>query len=154
MSIWDDPELRVGGEFVSFENVGDTVSGTLNAVRAHRFSPNEAAVPQLLLTTDDGEEKTVTAGQVRLKAELAAQRPEPGDHLKITLTDIEKRQGGKTLKHFTVEVRRGGGQATLDSPPAQAQPAPGEPQQIDPAAAMAALGNLTDEQKKALGIGV
>lgn len=150
MSIWDDPELRSGGEFISFETVGDSVSGTLNAVRAHRFSPNEAAVPQLLLTTDDGEEKTVTAGQVRLKAELAAQRPEAGDHITISLTDIEKRQGGKTLKHFKVDVRRGGGQPAQE--PAQEQA--GEPQQIDPQAAMAALGNLTPEQKRALGINV
>lgn len=153
MSIWDDPELRSGGEFVSFEQVGDTVSGTLNAVRAHRFNPNEAAVPQLLLTTDGGEEKTVTCGQVRLKAELSQQRPEAGDHITITLSDIEKRQGGKTLKHFKVEVRRGGNtQAASAAQPAQQQSS--EPQQIDPAAAMAALGNLTDEQKKALGIGV
>lgn len=106
-SVWDDPDLRVGGEFVKFENVGDTVSGTVNAVRAHRFDDGSVA-PQILLTTDDGEERTVTAGQVRLKAELATQRPEPGDHVVIQFTQEEKRSGGKTLKHFTVQVTRGG----------------------------------------------
>lgn len=143
-SVWDDPELREGGEFVSFENVGDKVSGTVNAVRAHRFDDGKVA-PQILITTDDGEERTVTAGQVRLKAELAAQRPEAGDHVSIELTDIEKRSGGKTLKHFEVQVTRGGGA------PAPAAPAPA-PTQIDPAAAAAALANLTPEQKAALGL--
>ena len=147
MSIWDDPDLQAGGEFISFENIGDTVSGTINAIRTHRFDDGKV-VPQILLTTDSGEERTLTAGQVRLKAELAEKRPEAGDHLKVTLSDIEKRSGGKTLKHFTVEVGHGG-------KPAAAQPASApaaEAVQIDAAAAAAALANLTPEQKAALGI--
>lgn len=143
-SIWDDPEIKAGGEFVSFENVGDTVSGTVNALRTHRFDDGKV-VPQILLTTDDGDERTLTAGQVRLKAEMAAQRPEVGDHIKVTFSQLEKRQGGKTLKHFDVVVTRGGG-----APAASAQPAAAPA--VDPAAAAAALANLSDEQKKALGI--
>lgn len=147
-SVWDDPDLRVGGEFVKFDNVGDTVSGTINAVRAHRFDDGSVA-PQILITTDDGEERTITAGQVRLKAELATQRPEPGDHIKVTFTEVEKRSGGKTLKHFAVEVTRGGAPAaaTPASTPAAVPVAP-----VDPAAAAAALANLTPEQKAALGL--
>ena len=155
-SVWDDPDLRVGGEFVKFENVGDSVSGTVNAVRAHRFDDGSVA-PQILLTTDDGEERTVTAGQVRLKAELATQRPEPGDHVVITFTEIEKRSGGKTLKHFSVQVTRGGAPAAAATPPVApaAAPAPAAAAAapaIDPAAAAAALANLTPEQKAALGL--
>lgn len=152
-SIWDDPDLRVGGEFVKFDNVGDTVSGTINAVRAHRFDDGSVA-PQVLITTDDGEEKTITAGQVRLKAALAEQRPEAGDHLKVTFTQNEKRAGGKTLKHFDVEVTRGGGQAAAPAPtPAPAQATQEQPQtQPDQAALLAALGNLTPEQKAQLGL--
>lgn len=148
-SVWDDPDLRVGGEFVKFENVGDTVSGVVNAVRAHRFDDGSVA-PQILVTTDDGEERTITAGQVRLKAELATQRPEPGDHIKVTFTEVEKRSGGKTLKHFSVEVTRGGtpAAATPASTPAAAPAAA----PLDPAAAAAALANLTPEQKAALGL--
>jgi hypothetical protein len=148
-SVWDDPDLRVGGEFVKFENVGDTVSGVVNAVRAHRFDDGSVA-PQILVTTDDGEERTITAGQVRLKAELATQRPEPGDHIKVTFTEVEKRSGGKTLKHFSVEVTRGGAPAaaTQASTPAAAPAAA----PVDPAAAAAALANLTPEQKAALGL--
>lgn len=146
-SVWDDPDLRVGGEFVKFENVGDTVSGTINAVRAHRFDDGSVA-PQILLTTDDGEERTVTAGQVRLKAELATQRPEPGDHVTITHTEVEKRSGGKTLKHFSVQVTRGGKPAAA----APAAPATAPAGAVDPNAAAAALANLTPEQKAALGL--
>lgn len=153
-SVWDDPELRVGGEFVSFDNIGDSVAGTINAIRTHRFDDGKV-VPQILLSTDDGEEKTLTAGQVRLKAELAAQRPEPGDHLSVVLSDIEKRTGGKTLKIFTVQVNRGGKPAAAATPaPAAAAPATAaaQPGAVDPAAAAAALANLTPEQKAALGL--
>lgn len=115
MSVWDDPEIREGGAFVKFENVGDTVSGTITAVRSHRFEDGKVA-PQILLTTDDGEERTITAGQIRLKAALAEKRPEAGDHLAVTFTQIEKRAGGKTLKHFEVTVRRAGAPAA--APPA------------------------------------
>ena len=113
MSIWDDPDLRVGGDYVKFENVGDTVTGTVVAIRAQRWDDGKVD-PQIILTVD-GDEKTVTAGQVRLKAELATQRPEPGDLITITMTDVEKRAGGKTLKHFSVDVVRGGGSSARPS---------------------------------------
>lgn len=102
MSIWDDPDLRMSSDYVSFESVGDSVAGTIINIRAHRFDDGKV-VPQLLLDVD-GEEKTVTAGQVRLKAALAQKRPEPGDLITITLSEIEKRAGGKTLKHFDVQI--------------------------------------------------
>lgn len=138
MSIWDDPELRAGGEFVKFEAIGDTISGTVNAVRAHRFEDGSVA-PQILLTTDDGEERTVTAGQVRLKAALAEQRPEAGDRITITLTQVEKRSGGKTLKHFDVTVEHGTGQP----------PTPAAAPSAGPTLAAAAAA-LTPEQMAAL----
>lgn len=144
MSVWDDPELRVGGDFIKFENVGDSVAGTVTAVRAHKFDDGKV-VPQVLLVTDDGEERTMTAGQVRLKAALAEQRPEVGDHLSVSLIDVEKRAGGKTLKIFNVHVDRDSGQAAPVAAPA-AQP------KVDAEAAAAALANLTPEQKVALGI--
>lgn len=139
MSIWDDPDMRVGGEFFRFDEIGDTISGRITAVRAHRFDDGSVA-PQILLITDDGEERTVTAGQVRLKAALAEQRPEAGDHITVTLTDLEKRAGGKTLKHFDVRVDR------KTAVPEPASPAP------DPnkAALAAALANLSPEDRAKL----
>lgn len=133
MSIWDTPELKVGGEFVRFDHPGDAISGTIQVVRAHRFDNGDVA-PQILLVTDAGEEKTVTAGQIRLKNALAEQRPEAGDWIAITLTQIEQRAGGKSLKHFDVQVRRGGaagapaastiGQGFTAPPPAPVVPQP------------------------------
>ena len=102
IDIWNDPDLLVNDDYVAFENVGDTVTGTILAIRKHVFDDGKA-VPQIVLDVD-GTEKTVTAGQVRLKAELATLRPQPGQTLSITLTEIEKRSGGKTLKHFDVKV--------------------------------------------------
>lgn len=115
-SIWDDPELAVAGDYIKFDTIGDTVTGTVLAARIHRWDDGTVS-PQLLLDVD-GEEKALTAGQVRLKAALAEQRPEVGDTLTVTLTDIEKRAGGRTLKHFTVDVARGGGKKAAASAPA------------------------------------
>ncbi|MBA9003755.1 hypothetical protein [Thermomonospora cellulosilytica] len=117
MSIWDDPDIRVGGDFVKFNAPGDSVSGTIQAIRKHKFDDGSVA-PQVLLVTDEGEEKTLTAGQIRLKTALATERPEAGDWIRITLTQIEKRAGGKDLKHFTVEIRRGQGAPAQPQPPA------------------------------------
>lgn len=106
MSVWDTPELQTSSEYVKFENVGDTVSGTVINITAHKWDDGSVS-PQILLSTVDGQQ-TVTAGQVRLKAMLADKRPEVGDLLKITLTGVEKRAGGKTLKLWDVEVTSGG----------------------------------------------
>ncbi len=141
-TVWDDPEIKTGGEFVKFETPGDTVSGTITAVRSHRFDDGKVA-PQILIIDDRGEERTITAGQNQLKAKLVELRPGAGDHIKITFTESERRPGGKTLKHFDVEVRRGG--TPEPAPSLGAAP-------VDAQSAAAALANLTPEQRKALGL--
>lgn len=105
-SIWDDPDV-VGGsnEFVKFDKVGDSVSGKVDHT-GRKVWDDGSVSPQLDLITDDGEARTLTAGQVRLKLALAEKRPEVGDHLRVELTQIEKRSGGKTLKHFDVVVKK------------------------------------------------
>lgn len=143
-NIWDEPDLKSGGDFIKFDAAGDTASGVITSIRVHRWDDGKVD-PQIFLTTDDGEERTLTAGQVRLKAALSEARPNIGDHLKVTLTQIEKRAGGKTLKHFDVLVTPAG-----QTPVAETS-APADPP-ADPAALAAALGNLTPEQKKALGL--
>lgn len=162
MSIWDNPEIKSGGEFVKFENVGDTISGTITAIRTQRWDDGKVD-PQILLVTDDGEEKTVTAGQVRLKNLLAEQRPEAGDHIRITYTSKEQRAGGKTLKHWDLVVTRGTGTpppaaapaaAAVAAPPPAAAPSvvpPPSEAAVDPAAAAAALANLSPAERVALG---
>lgn len=115
MSIWDDPEMKVGGDYIKFETVGESITGKVLSVGAHRWDDGSVS-PQVLLQTDDGEEKTITAGQIRLKAALAEQRPEVGDTLTVTYTDLEKRAGGKTLKHFDVKVTKGSGSGFASAP--------------------------------------
>ena len=61
-----------------------------------------------------------------------------GDTITITMTNVEKRAGGKTLKHFEVEVGKGTAPAPAAAAPAAA----------DPAATLAASG-LTPEQIEA-----
>ena len=115
MSVWDDPEMRTASDYASFNEVGDSVSGIVTGVFAHRFDDGKV-VPKIMLDTADGE-IALTAGQVRLKAELSEKRPEVGDTLTVTLTEIEKRAGGKTLKHFDDVVVKGGKPAPAAAAP-------------------------------------
>lgn len=125
---WDDPDLMAGGEFFTFKNDGDTVSGIINAIRAHRFTDGKTA-PQLLLTLDDGSERTVSGGAAQLKAELSKLRPNVGDHIQITQTGSEARGGGKTLKHWSVVVGPGRAQAPQAQQWQQPQPQYTQPPQ-------------------------
>ena len=115
MSVWDDPEMRIASDYAKFENVGDTVSGTVTGVYAHRFDDGKV-VPKIMLDTDEGE-VALTAGQVRLKAALSEKRPEVGDKLTVVMTEVEKRAGGKTLKHFDVDVVKSGTSAAAAAEP-------------------------------------
>jgi hypothetical protein len=115
MSVWDDPEMRVSSDYASFNEIGDSVNGVVTGVFAHRFDDGKV-VPKIMLDTKDGE-IALTAGQVRLKAALAEQRPEVGDTLTVKLTEIEKRAGGKTLKHFDVAVIKGTALPTVAATP-------------------------------------
>lgn len=130
--FWSDPEMFGSDEYIKFEAVGDTVTGTILAIRKHMFDDGKV-VPQIELDTADGA-RTLTAGQVRLKVGLQEIRPKVGDTITVTLTNVEKRSGGKTLKHFDVTK---GVPATVTAP-ATAAPA------ADP------LAGLTPEQVAAL----
>jgi hypothetical protein len=118
---WDDAEMFSADDFVKFEVVGSSVTGTITAIKRHRFDDGKV-VPQLELDTADGP-KTLTAGQFRLKQELRELRPGVGDQITITYTKEEKLTGGKTLKHFSVIVGPQPQAAPAPAPAAQAMPA-------------------------------
>jgi hypothetical protein len=103
-SIWDDPDLQTGDNFFSFDHVGDTLQGRIEIIKRQIWADGSVS-PQLFLTAPDGTDVILSAGQIRLKNELVAQRPAPGDDIWIRMTNIENRGGGKTLKHFDVRVR-------------------------------------------------
>lgn len=135
MSIWDDPELKINSDYIKFENPGDTAAGKIIAIRAHKFDDGNV-VPQIILDTADGE-RTVTAGQMQLKALLAEKRPNVGDTITITFTEIEKRSGGKTLKKFDVQVGAAVATAAAPAPQAAVTGSDYTPEQIE---AMKLLG--------------
>jgi hypothetical protein len=112
MSIWDDPALASGGDYVKFDNPGDGVVGDVLNVGLHTWADGSVC-PKLTIRTDDGNDVTLTAGQVRLQSALREQRPEAGDRIKVTFTEVEKRPGGKTMKHFDVQVAKGGAKGTV-----------------------------------------
>jgi hypothetical protein len=107
MSIWDNPEFKSEGTsstYVNFKTIGDSVEGTVLSVGLQTWDDGTIA-PKIILHTSEGE-RTLTAGQVRLKMALAEKRPEQGDYLAVKFVSIEDRGGGKTLKHFDVAVRK------------------------------------------------
>ncbi len=114
MSIWDDDEIKSDDvDYIKLEAVGDTCEGVISAIARQTFTDDDSGekkvVPKLTLRAQDGTERTLTAGQIRLKKQLIELRPEVGDHLKVTLTQIEPRGGKKKLKHFDVAHKRGNG---------------------------------------------
>jgi len=105
MSIWDNPEFRAdSGSYINFEKVGDSVEGSVVSVGLQTWKDGTIA-PKIVINTREGE-RTLTAGQIRLKMALAEKRPEQGDFISVKFTAVEDRGGGKTLKHFDVEVRK------------------------------------------------
>ena len=117
MSIWDDPELKPAGNYVRFEQPGEKIAGTILAIRKHTF-PDGKVAAELIIRKDDGEEVTVTAGQVMLARKLAELRPAEGDRIGIAFTQVEKRDGGKTLKHFEVQMANANPAAIAGTAPA------------------------------------
>lgn len=95
------------GEFMKFDEVGDQIVGVIKVVREGKdFNRNPC--PELVLETEDGEEKTVTAGQTMLKAALAEKRPSEGDKIRIVYSGVgEARPGQAPAKLFTVDVKEG-----------------------------------------------
>jgi hypothetical protein len=104
---FDYDKYATSGEYVKFEEVGDQAIGVIKDIREGRTF-NGDPCPELVLEDDEGEERTVTAGQVRLKAALAEKRPQKGDKIRITYSGVGEAKPGKAPpKEFTVDVKQG-----------------------------------------------
>lgn len=120
-----DYSRYIGGDFVKFDNVGDQVVGIIKHVREGKdFNGNPC--PLLILEVNElGEEKTLTAGQVRLKMALAEKQPQVGDKIRIVYSGVGAAQPGKApAKEFTVEVKPGPHALVSPGPADQANEAP------------------------------
>lgn len=109
-SIWDDEDVQpTGGDFVKFNDVGDSVIGTITAIRKQRFEDSDGVTyaPQIDLDTEDGE-RTLTAGAVKLRQLFIDQRPEVGDRIKV----VHVGKNGR-VKLFTLDVRRAEAKETV-----------------------------------------
>lgn len=104
---FDYDKYATSGEYVKFENVGDSVIGVIKQVREGAdFKGNPC--PELVLEDDEGNERTVSAGQVMLKAALAEKRPSEGDRVRIVYSEVGDAKPGKApAKLFTVDVKPG-----------------------------------------------
>ena len=105
MSYWDEPGIAVVSDYVKFEKEGDTITGVIIDLGIQTWQDGSKS-PKLTLRTADGD-KVLTASQVQLKTKMAELRPEIGDTIKVTLDGVEKLQGGKTMKKFSVAVKKG-----------------------------------------------
>lgn len=100
------------GEYVKWDTVGQTVTGDVIEVSLGQSLQGDK-VPQYRIRLDDGTECTVTASQGQLKALCLKEKPHAGDRVKIVHTGVEKREGGKLLKLFTLDVKVGGAKAPV-----------------------------------------
>lgn len=118
---WD--QHKQTGDWITFDNVGDHVVGDIIAIRTGKdFSGNPC--PELVIRTDDGDEKTLTAGQVRLKSALAEQAPQVGDRIRIVYSGVGDAKPGKApAKLFDVAVKTGAGNTDPTQTPAMANTA-------------------------------
>lgn len=131
---WDD---FANGDFIKFENVGDSVAGEVRSLTVGQDF-NGAPCPKILIATDEGDERTVTAGQKVLQSRLAEVRPQVGEKVAIVYSGVGDAKPGKApAKLFTVQVRAVDGslrqapeaEATTATAPAPAAvPAPPVPQ--------------------------
>lgn len=101
-SFWDS--FQEASEWAAFDNDGDTVEGTVEAIQTKTFEANERGpertVPELII---DGV--SVTCGPADLRKKVVAARPDVGDHIKIMRVGHNKTAMG-VQKFFTVDVRR------------------------------------------------
>ena len=115
MSIEWDKFKRTEGDFPDRwrpETPGDHITGRITSMRVATM-PDGKQYPSLTLDCN-GTEQEVLASQAMLLQRLAALQPKTGDTISITFNEIEKLNGGKTLKHFTVEIT-GSAPARTDS---------------------------------------
>jgi hypothetical protein len=107
-NFWDDPDVKVSNDWFKFENVGDEVGGTIAKLGKRAWADGSVGI-EIQFKEDDVP--SLTASQVLLKAALFHLKPQPGDHITMAMSAVDKRPGGKTLKQFRVDLKRKDGES-------------------------------------------
>lgn len=104
------PKPPASGAFVKFNDKGDSVTGHVLEIRGDGTTMNGDPCPLIVLDVD-GETVKVTCSQAQLWSKtvdlVTAGELTEGKKVRITLSDIERRPNGRTLKHFTIDVKDG-----------------------------------------------
>ena len=100
------------GAYVKWDEPGQRIVGDVLEVRVGKSLQGDK-VPEYSIRLDSGDEVIVTASQGQLKALCLKERPVAGDRVRITYTGDQRRDGGKTLKLFTLDVTKGGARAPV-----------------------------------------
>lgn len=116
---WDNPDFA-GGEFYTFTDVGDSVTGVMVGAPRTGTDFNGNPCPEITLRNPAGIDTKVTLAQAQLKAKALKAKPVEGDTVTLTFTGEEKAAKGMK-KLFDVTVIKGDGSV----PQAAATPSDG-----------------------------
>lgn len=104
MPDFDWNAFAQNGDFVTFKEIGDNVVGDIVAIRVGKGF-NGDPVPEMIIRTDDGAERTLTAGQTMLKSTLADVRPQVGQRIAIVYSGVGNAKPGQApAKLFDVAI--------------------------------------------------
>jgi hypothetical protein len=142
-SIYDDPEINTGEDDfpddVKFALPGDRVRArilTIEKIKT-KFGPTlKYMVGNIELLVQNGREvatdwrdqKSMLAGSKNLKASMLEKKPDPGDLIDLTYTELRPTQSGGDVKIFVLEVEP----AQMAPRAPAAQPAPEPVQRNEP----------------------
>lgn len=127
MSIYDDPRFQVPEdrdypEDVKFNVRGDNVTGRITKIEP--LQTRHGLAVKYYLFDGTGQQRTMLSGPTGARdlwKQLLENRPEPGDVLFVSLTDVSE----SNAKYFDVRIlERGGAQASRPQPAPVPQPQP------------------------------
>jgi hypothetical protein len=109
--FWDSDEVKAAAssaDYASLKVVGDEAQGIITKLGVRKFNEGTAQErPAIEVKFTDAP--TLTAGQTMLMQGLYELQPQPGDHLYVQLTEVQK-MGAKTMKRFVIRVTKPNGE--------------------------------------------
>ena len=102
------PPPPVSGSFAKFDVAGTEYEGLVIDINGDGTDFNGNKCPQVVLDRGEAGHLTITCGQAQLWSKTVAAvdsgELRVGVWAKFAHTHVEKRTGGKTLKHFDIKV--------------------------------------------------